>query len=173
MEEKDFVIDDILQKPEFGEEIPVEYAGFWIRVGAAFLDGLILLIPSLGINMLIGGGIMEQNFIATFITSLLYLGYKIGMEANSGATLGKRAVGIKVVKENGEKAEAKDVMLRNVFTVANTSLTLVGVIVPMLFITRVSSLVSLVFGISCIIVAFDSKKQGLHDKIGKTIVVRD
>jgi uncharacterized RDD family membrane protein YckC len=67
----------------------------------------------------------------------------------NGQTPGKRVMGIMIVKEDGSK-----------FTVSDAIMRYVGYII---------SGVALMIGFIWIL--FDSKKQGWHDKIAKTLVV--
>ncbi len=66
------------------------YAGFWRRVAAEVLDYLALFVP----NMIVLAFVGEPD--SSTIGSLLWIAYKISLEAQ-GATLGKRAVRIRVV----------------------------------------------------------------------------
>ncbi len=67
----------------------LHYAGFWIRVGAALLDVLIVGVPCviLGLDKTTGGVL------------LLYQAILIGTW--NGQTLGKRACGIRIISANG------------------------------------------------------------------------
>ncbi len=67
----------------------IHYAGFWIRVGAALLDVLIVGVPCgmLGLDKTTGGVL------------LLYQAILIGTW--NGQTLGKRACGIKIISADG------------------------------------------------------------------------
>jgi uncharacterized RDD family membrane protein YckC len=78
------------------------YGGFWIRVGAQLLDGLILwavnnIVGLLG--MLTGGeaGVSVVR-ILSFIINVGYATYFVGAY---GATPGKMACGLKVIRADG------------------------------------------------------------------------
>lgn len=92
------------------------YGGFWIRFGARFVDGLILLIPlAILAAMLLPNLLraMRQTpsapnpmFAAGFLTIYVFsylVGacYEILLLKYRGATLGKMACGLKVVRSNG------------------------------------------------------------------------
>jgi len=96
------------------------YGGFWIRLGARFIDGLIFVVPfAILIAILIpnlmraqrqaGNAAVAPNplfvglgFIAFFVTVLLVQGcYEILMLKYRSATLGKMACGLKVVRSDG------------------------------------------------------------------------
>lgn len=142
------------------------YASFWKRLIAAVIDGLILSVAfSLFFSMLSANGGVSFNFFlgSPFLTysggenlagNLLRIGlsltYYVLLTWQSGSTLGKRLMKIKVVAENGNKATFTTVLLREV----------VGKFVS-----------TIVIGIGYLWVLFDAKKQGWHDKIAKTIVV--
>jgi uncharacterized RDD family membrane protein YckC len=74
--------------PVYAPSDPFEPAGFWVRGGAVFLDGLLLaasaLVPVKGVPFLLG------------------LAYKTGFVAHGGQTPGKMAAGIRVLRADGE-----------------------------------------------------------------------
>ena len=67
-------------------------SGFWRRFAALFLDGLVLLIPSVILLLIFKQGAAYQA--VSTIVSLAYFTYFEG--GPSGATPGKRAMGIRV-----------------------------------------------------------------------------
>jgi len=146
----------------------IVYAGFWKRVAAYFIDSLIVGIVGgvvamvigmvLGIGMAgVGGGsdAMGAGFIAIqLLTNLVSIGlaaaYYAGFHASSGkATLGKMAVGIKVVRSNGER-----------ITIARG--------IGRYFAAMLSGLI---LCIGYLMAAFTERKQSLHDMICDTLVV--
>jgi uncharacterized RDD family membrane protein YckC len=132
----------------------IRYAGFWIRFVASFIDGLVLLIP----QMIVGGLMAVANFgamqaVAANLASLLMTwAYYIFMTNNYQATLGKKAVGIKVFSTRPENLTLNQVLLRET----------VGKLVSMLTLS-----------IGYIIAGFTQKKQALHDMIAGTVVIYD
>lgn len=124
----------------------VEYAGFWVRYAALFIDGLILMIPNILVNIVFG------KIIGYVFSYLLAWSYAIYMLTSKQATLGKMAVGLKVTTVDGNMIMAGKAALREI----------VG-----------KFLDALTFGIGFLMVAFTEKKQGLHDKVAGTIVVYD
>ena len=106
-----------------------EYAGFWRRLLAFFIDGIILSIISWG----------GANLI-----------YFIGMWAWKGQTLGQMVAKIKVIKIDGLPVDLRVATLRY--------LGYLGCI--------------LTLGIGFLWIFFDKKKQGLHDKLADTYVIR-
>jgi uncharacterized RDD family membrane protein YckC len=66
-------------------------AGFWRRFGAAFLDGVLLGI----IELLLRGVLKSFGAVLALLVSIAYYSYLEG--GASGQTLGKRALGIRVI----------------------------------------------------------------------------
>jgi uncharacterized RDD family membrane protein YckC len=72
--------------------IPAERAGFWIRFGASFVDGIIVGVLSLVLQLALG----TAGQVLGLVISIGYYIYLEGPGGN-GQTLGKRAAGIRVV----------------------------------------------------------------------------
>ncbi len=155
---------------------PLSYAGFWLRVVAYLIDGLILGVPFLFVVMvfmfLLGGFglVMRRNAIephASFalagpmvlgiMTAILFLIilkwlYFAGMESSQRqATFGKMAMSLRVTDLEGQRLSF-------------------GHATGRFFAKIVSSLIPL--GIGYIMAGFTEKKQALHDMIAGTLVVR-
>ncbi len=130
------------QKPK---EFALEYAGFWIRFGAAVTDllilglvvGIIYCISSAPIIWLTSGAVLS------FIYWLSFWMWR-------GQTPGKMAVGIKVIRTDSSPITWRYALLRCAGYIASVATLFIGFIW----------------------VAFDSCKQGLHDKIADTYVVK-
>jgi uncharacterized RDD family membrane protein YckC len=104
---------------------PLEPAGLALRFVAVLLDGIIVFFPvSIVIALLSGGGYAERGpgyanaginvegkaFLLLLIFSLCYYTF---FESLSGATLGKRMVGILVVGEEGTELGVGAALVRN------------------------------------------------------------
>jgi len=142
------------------------YGGFWIRFLARFIDGLILGVVNIIITMPLGvsafGSLTGQpafSDIASFlaiqgmvllIRLVVSASYEILLTWKTGATLGKMALRLKVVRPDG----------------GGISL---GRAVGRYFSTWISSII---LCIGYIIAAFDDEKRSLHDRICDTRVVR-
>ncbi len=127
------------------------YAGFWIRFGAKIIDAIVLGIVGFLFGSaagLIGGG-RSGPFVNAFswVVSLAYTTYFLGAY---GATPGKMACGLKVVRPDGEKISYGRACGR--------------------FFAEFLS--SIILAIGYIIAAFDDEKRALHDRICDTRVVR-
>lgn len=133
----------------------MQYSGFWIRVLAMIIDGIILGIIG---YLAFGSDVTQVDAENGFNASVSFTGWKnlvpiiytIGFWSWISATPGKYIVGIKIVDQNGGKLSIARAVGRYLSYLVN-------------FIT---------IGIGFIWVAFDGKKQGLHDKIAKTYVVK-
>ena len=87
------------------------FAGFWIRVGAAILDGLILFVAYFVLGLMVSGAIMSSahsisalltiQFLVFIAQLTIFLGYVTWFLGKFGATPGKMACGLKVVVSDG------------------------------------------------------------------------
>lgn len=162
----------------------VEYAGFWIRTAAAVIDATILGLATNPILDLLGLNISIQNaakfgrffytgpseypgpeffaFYMGLIFSAIVAGvaytvlssffYFLPLTYFTGQTLGKKVVRIKVLSTDLNKASFGEVLTRE---------------------TLGRLISSLVLELGFLWVAFDEKKQGWHDKIAGTVVVKN
>lgn len=104
-----------LQKLQEGAAIntgELNYAGFWIRFAAKFLDGLILGVPFLIVFYAIGALSAQRSetpavpilpLFVQFAFIFIQMGYEIFFLGKYGATLGKMACKLKVVTSDGNK----------------------------------------------------------------------
>lgn len=87
----------------------VRYAGVGIRFGARLIDGLVFLVPFIVIALLVLPNLLRAArggaplFNATFVLLTLVFGlfYEVLMLRYWGATLGKMACGLKVIRSDG------------------------------------------------------------------------
>ena len=134
-----------------------EYVGFWPRFGTSIIDSIIIIAITFPILYLIYGGDyfdFEESVqgIPDFIISYLFpLVATILFWIYKCATPGKIALSVKIV----------DAKTGNNPTVSQSIIRYVGYCV---------SLIPFGFGFLCI--AWDSKKQGWHDKMAGTVVIR-
>ena len=135
----------------------LEYAGFWARTGAALIDGILLLLITTPIllsiygwdyleaeDMVMGPADFLISWVLPAFATVLFWLYK-------RATPGKMAVAAQVV----------DAKTGNTMSVGQSMLRYLGYFIA-----------ALPFGLGLIWVAFDSRKQGWHDKIAGTVVVK-
>lgn len=131
-----------------------EYAGFWIRTGANILDTLIIGIPVSIIIGLIFGFPEDSTSIDTgdIVAQVLSLIIWVACWVKFAGTPGKRLLKLKVLDaKTGENLTFGQAIIRYFAYIPAVLFLLIGLIW----------------------VAFDSKKQGWHDKIAGTVVVKD
>ena len=130
----------------------LEYIGFGTRVVAAIVDIVAVWIVSYAISFLISLlpeiYLFLYLFLNSFIVLLLYFWLFTGLK---GQTPGKMLVGIKVVDANGNKPGMVLAALREI----------AGKIIS-----------TVIFFIGFLWIAWDTQKQGLHDKLATTYVVK-
>jgi uncharacterized RDD family membrane protein YckC len=138
----------------------MEYAGFWIRLGAKIIDWIILSIANTIITMVFGFLLISSSspsgsLMATGISTLLQMAmaaaYTTWFLGRFGATLGKMACKIKVVTPEGESIS----YLRGLGR----------------YFAEILS--GIILGIGYIMAAFDNQKRALHDRICDTRVIRN
>jgi uncharacterized RDD family membrane protein YckC len=137
----------------------VEYAGFWIRVGASIIDSILLMMITYPILYAVYGWVgldygvamRTTGFVDILITWILPVVAVIWFWTAKQATPGKMLLSLRVV----------DAKTGSSLSIAQGLVRYVGYFV---------SAIPLCLGL--IWVGFDSKKQGWHDKIAGTVVVR-
>lgn len=140
--------DQILDAPPV-EEIRLRYAGFWIRVAASIIDGILLSIVQGVVSVVTVGTGVGALFVGYLINLAIGIGYYTYMESSENqATLGKMAVGIKVGNVNGEQLTFANALGR--------------------YFAKILSFIT--FCIGFMMVGWDEKNQGLHDKLADTYV---
>lgn len=72
-------------------------SGFWRRFVAALLDGIILSV----VGGIIGAVLSGSDSAATLVGILLGIAYYTYLEGSTGQTLGKKALGIRVISLDG------------------------------------------------------------------------
>lgn len=124
-------------------------AGFWRRLAATLLDALIVGIPLSIVSYFITGS--TEGDPVTTILNVLYL--IIVPIYWSGYTIGKRIMGVRIVKVNGEKLGVGAMLLRTVVASLVYAITF-----------------GIAFIISAIMVAARNDKRAIHDFIAGTYV---
>ncbi|MGH7723564.1 MAG: RDD family protein [Candidatus Dormibacteria bacterium] len=141
----------------------LEYGGFWIRLVGYLIDAIPIGILFGFLNLWTGTGFHCTNHVGAYVCSagtgnlgtwlgFLALGvYWVLTWSLLGASLGQRALGLRVVNAaTGGRIDLGRALLRYVGFVISA--------IP--------------FTLGLIWAAFDPRKQGWHDKIAGTCVVR-
>ena len=129
------------------------YAGFWRRFAAAILDGLILGVVTLPLNLAFGGDdgyTAASSGVQSISTVLGWLYYALMESSAKQATLGKMALGIIVTDMEGRRIGFGKATGR--------------------YFAKILS--ALILGIGFLMIAFTQRKQGLHDILAGTLVIR-
>jgi uncharacterized RDD family membrane protein YckC len=143
-----------------------QFAGFWIRLVAALIDSIILgvvnsIIQFAALRPMMGLSEVSSDPASLFAAAgaagvlglvgmALAASYEGVFVSQMGATPGKMALGMKVVRPDGSRVDLGRAIGR--------------------YFAKLLSM--LILGIGYIMVAFDSEKRGLHDMICDTRVVR-
>lgn len=135
-----------------------EYAGFWRRFAAAFLDGIIINIGGFIVGFMIGfawaaaTGTVEGFEILDRLVGIVivWLYYALMESSSKQATLGKMVLGIVVTDVNGDRVSFGRATGRHF--------------------AKFVSLLTLFIGF--IMAGFTEKKQALHDMIAGCLVVQ-
>jgi uncharacterized RDD family membrane protein YckC len=162
------VVDDV------AEPGSVELAGRGRRLGASFLDSLIIGIPFMllfgwfafsstrsgvpnGVLVWIGAHPFGYQAGAAIFGFLVFLAINGYLLSSSGQTVGKRLLGIRIVRSNGETADfARIAFIRYLPTSAAQMIPVLGYIYPLID----------------VLLIFRSSRKCLHDSIADTIVVK-
>ena len=128
---------------ETSQNVTIEYelAGIWERILAFFIDTVILYAYLILVFLLFAFGDSEEllgNDIALFfyliVTLPVWLGYHLLCETIfSGQSIGKMALKIKVVKNDGQQMDMSDYSMRWMFRIIDIMLSfgLIGVVAIM------------------------------------------
>ena len=148
----------------------IHFAGFWSRAAARIID-LVLIIAAFNLIYLVdrlgadagfwagmglgageaaGAGFSMANVLRGLFFITFPVFYYVYLHGTYGQTFGKMALKIKVVNEDGTPLDYSKAFLR-----------WLGYF-----------LCDLTFYIGYLWAAFDPRKQGLHDKVCKTLVIR-
>lgn len=135
----------------------VMYAGFWLRAVACVIDSIVLVIAATLLAMLVGMSLVAiDEFQASryaelaIIVVLSWLYFSFMESSPGGATLGKMALGLRVVTAEGQRLGFAQATGRYFAKYVSWA----------------------ILGIGFIMAAFTDKKRGLHDVIAGTLVVR-
>lgn len=136
----------------------LEYVGFWVRVGAALVDSLLLLLliapilyaiygPDyfLEVGAARGAADVLLNFVLPAVAVIVFWHYR-------QATPGKMLIRARIVDADTGAAPSTGQLIGR-------------------YLGYYLSTIPLFLGL--LWVAFDGRKQGWHDKLARTVVVRD
>ena len=125
----------------------MEPVGVGLRIVAGIIDTIILMIVIIPLAFFGGQGLGTQ-----LVISLIGIAYFSVMEATQGATIGKKVMGLKVVKKDGSAISWQESVIRNLLRIVDG--------LPAFYIV----------GIVCI--ALTPNKQRVGDMAANTLVVK-
>lgn len=139
----------------------MNYAGVGRRAAATILDSVILslfvggVVGALGAYYGAMGSVQSSDLevvysVAGCVMSLLVFGYYIVLEAAAGGTLGKKMLGMRVVKVDGSRCGFGSSLVRNIFRIIDG---LLGYLLGAIFIWS------------------SDRNQRLGDRVAGTVVV--
>ena len=134
----------------------VAYGGFWIRVMAYIIDGILLTIVYGIVARLLGIDVFESDWkhydpMSNLISLVIgWLYFALLESSERGATVGKMAMGLRVVTSDGRRLSFMNATGR--------------------YFAKILSAIILFIGF--IMVAFTDRKRGLHDMIAGTLVIK-
>ncbi len=127
------------------KEFALEYAGFWIRLGAGVIDLLILAAAATALAYFFP---LPPIWAPAIV--VISIAYWLGFWVWRGQTPGKMAVGIKIIRTDSSPVKWQCAVRRCLGYVVSTLTLFLGFVW----------------------VAFDTRKQGVHDRIADTYVVK-
>lgn len=125
-------------------------AGFWIRFLAIFIDGIMLSIVNAILGAILNGSTAGRTGLSTLVGLIYFTYFWSSMGPWPGQTVGDKILNIRVVRTDGSDLSLVQALIRYVGLYISILVIFIGVIWA----------------------AFDPQKQGWHDKIAGTYVVK-
>jgi uncharacterized RDD family membrane protein YckC len=125
-------------------------AGFWIRFLAILIDGVILFVINLILAGILNSSTTGRSGIQTLLGLIYYVYFWSSNSPWPGQTIGNKLLNIRVIKTDGSDLSLVVALIRYVGLVVSILVIFIGVIWA----------------------AFDPNKQGWHDKIAGTYVIK-
>jgi uncharacterized RDD family membrane protein YckC len=140
----------------------MEYVGVGRRLLAVIIDAIIFIVVNAIVGMIFHANVTNVNGTMSYslsgpgavIADLFPIVYYIVLEATMGATLGKLALGLRVVKLDGTPISWGESVVRNLLRIVDV----IPVFIPYL--------------LGAILIWTSPTKQRLGDRVAKTVVVR-
>lgn len=131
----------------------MQYSSVGKRIGGGVIDIIVVWVITFVIGMATGntdgasvslsGGVAVLNFV-------IWLGYFVGLEATQGATVGKMALGMKVVDADGNNIAMGASVIRNLLRIVDYLFCgIVGIV----------------------LIATSDQRQRLGDRVATTFVI--
>lgn len=177
----------------------LEYAGFWRRVAAHLIDAVVMGLALFAIVLFTSGDNSNSLYLMTLIVpGALSIVYQLYLTSKYGATLGKIAMDVKIVRQDGGPIGFTHANLRylpyaifGVIAVLGNIDALNNVPIPSIFFEHtwtergkilqhyqpawaaLSTVASILFVLVDVVALLVSKqKLSMHDRIGGTMVIK-
>ncbi len=134
----------------------VAYGGFWIRLVAYIIDAILISLVMGAVGAVAGFNFFSPDMesyssSANFVSLLIaWLYFALLESSERGATVGKMAMGLRVVSDQGQRLSFLNATGR--------------------YFAKIISAIILCIGF--IMIAFTDRKRGLHDMIAGTLVIK-
>jgi uncharacterized RDD family membrane protein YckC len=126
------------------------YAGFWLRLLAYIIDAIILGAITLPLVRTLTSMGIGENYSNVLSIAISWMYFAVFESSDWMASPGKKVLGLAVTDEQGMK-----------ISIVRATRRYLGKILS-----------ALTLGIGFIMIAFTARKQGLHDKLFHTLVVK-
>ena len=134
----------------------VRYGGFLIRVVAYIIDAILLNVVMGALSYVSGVSFISYDShrfdllpnLSPFVVAWLY--FSLMESSERGATIGKMAVGLRVVTDQGQRLSFMNATGR--------------------YFAKIIS--AIILGIGFLMVGWTDRKRGLHDMIASTLVIK-
>jgi len=136
------------------------YAGFWMRAIALVIDLIVLSLITLPVSVVFPDGTdfsqstasPDDNILATILYIVIMWIYASTLESSKWqATLGKKALGLRVVDSNGNRVSFARATGRHFAKIISTALLFIGYFMA----------------------GWTKQKRALHDMIANTLVIKE
>ena len=139
------------------------YAGFWVRFIAYVIDSIVVIAPITAVGLahnLVFARVPDDDTLLV-VTSLLLAAFTLVgwwlyealmTSSMKGATLGKRAMGLRIVTADGTRLTIARATARMFLRIMNSAF------VP--------------FGIGFLLISLNMRKRALHDFMADTLVIK-
>jgi uncharacterized RDD family membrane protein YckC len=129
----------------------MEKIGFGPRLVAYIIDLIILLVINFVIGLVLGLVLGDSgSLLASLLSIVIAFGYLIYFWTTTGQTPGKKMMGLKVIATDGATLNVSKAVMRIIGYMVSGAILYLGFIW----------------------ILFDTNKQGWHDKIAGTYVVK-
>ncbi len=143
----------------------IHYGEIWRRIAAGFVDALILAVPITAAAALLPAPPEEAAATVIVFASGLIMFYRMVLEGSAWqATPGKLLLDLKVTNPEGDRLAYANTALRGwPFWLPGAMLGVTGELIAILVLAAL---------VAIAVVPFTARRQGLHDLIARSIVVR-